>query len=321
MFAIVEFGSLTRKENDPYSDRDLLIICPRELRKDYFNRYEKDGYSVSLLTEEQLFFMKKQGALFLQHLKFESRVIVDSELKYSSFIKACGLVKPNLKEIEVCQKSIEYLSFWPSIPSLSALKADFLFCLSRDYLIKRLAFEGEIAFGLKDIERISKNIFTLREEEFEFLSTLRKVKAAYRSYYSFPEKIEETIQNWLMALNKAFNFKNNISCNKKIDISRFIPHEFNTPYEQLRTLEAIYLMARNMGYIHPKHQLIINWIQKPNFYGSAKKINQEAIRQILKEIEVLIANKTSQCTTFPLRSTALHSPALVHNNINIGPVD
>lgn len=307
MFAIVEFGSLTRKENDPYSDRDILIICPRELRKDYLYRYEKDGYSVSLLTEKQLFFMKKQGALFLQHLKFESRVIVDSDLKYSTFINKCSLIKPSLIEIEVCQKSIEYLSLWPNIPSISAWKADFLFCLSRDYLIKRLAFEGEVAFGLKDIKRIAKDIFVLSEEEFLSLSTLRKVKAAYRSGYPFPENFESAIQCWLMTLNQVFNFKNSVSSNEKLDLNGIIPQDFNTPYEQLRTLEAVYLIARNMDYSHPKHQLIMNLIQKPNFYGSAKKINQKSIRKILSEIEVWIANKAIQRVTFPLRCNSLHS--------------
>lgn len=307
MFAIVEFGSLTRKENDPYSDRDLLIICPRELRKDYLHRYEKDGYSVSLLTEKQLFFMKKQGALFLQHLKFESRVIVDSDLKYSTFINTCSLVKPSLTEIEVCQKSIEYLSLWPNIPSISAWKADFLFCLSRDYLIKRLAFEGEVAFGLKDIKRIAKDIFVLSEEEFLSLSTLREVKAAYRSGYPFPENYERAIQCWLTTLNQVFNFKNSVSSNEKLDLNGIIPQDFHTPYEQLRTLEALYLIARNMGYSHPKHQLIIDLIQKPNFYGSAKKINQKSIRKILSEIDVWIANKAMQRVTFPLRCNSLHS--------------
>lgn len=307
MFAIVEFGSLTRKEDDPYSDRDLLIICPLELKNVYLNRYEKEGYSVSLLTEEQLFFMKKKGALFLQHLKLESRVILDSDLEYSSFIKTCSLVKPNQIEMELCQKSIEYLSVWPNTPSLSAWKADFLFCLSRDYLIKRLALEGEIAFGLKDIERIAKDIFTLRGEDFKCLSTLRKVKAAYRSDYQFPEKFEDAIQQWLMALNRAFNFKNNVSSHKSQDVCEIIPPNFNTPYEQLRTLEGLYLVARNMGCSHPKHQLIMNLIQKPNFYGSAKKVNQEVIRKILNEIELLIANKTMQWTPFPLRYASLQS--------------
>jgi len=307
MFAIVEFGSLTRKENDPYSDRDLLIICPQELRKNYVNRYEKEGYSVSLLTEEQLFFMKKQGALFLQHLRFESRVIFDSGLEYTSFINTCSLVKPNLKEMDVCKKSIEYLSSWPNIPSLSAWKADFLFCLSRDYLIKRLALEGKVAFGLKDIERSSKEVFTLKEEEFICLSILRKVKAAYRSDYQFPENFEDAIENWLMALNRSFDFNNNISINKKLDVIGVIPDKFHTPYEQLRTLEALYLVARNMGYSHPKHQLIMKLIQKPNFYGSAKKVNDKSIRHILNEIEASIANKAMQWTPFPLRCASLQS--------------
>lgn len=307
MFAIVEFGSLSRKENDPYSDRDLLIVCPWELRKVYLNCYEKEGYSVSLLTERQLFFMKEKGALFLQHLRLESRVILDLGFEFTSFINTCKLVKPNLTEIDVCQKSIEYLSTWPNTPALSAWKADFLFCLSRDYLIKRLALEGEVAFGLKDIERIAGGLFTLRKDDFMFLSTLRKVKAAYRSDCQFPEEFETAIQLWLKALNQAFDFQNTIDLSKKINISGTIPDNFHTPYEQLRTLEALYLIARNMGCSHPKHQLIMNLIQKPNFYGSAKKVNQEAIRKTLSEVELLITGKAMQWTSFPLRYASLQS--------------
>lgn len=305
MFAIVEFGSLTRKEDDPFSDRDLLIVCPSEYRKDYLNRYEKDGYSVSILTERQLFFMKEKGALFLQHLSLESKVIVDSDFEFTSFINTCKLVKPNLTELDTCQKSIEYLSAWPNSTELSAWKADFLFCLSRDYLIKRLAMEGAVAFGLKDIERIAKDIFMLRKDDFMFLSILRKVKAAYRSDCQFPGEFEIATKQWLMALNRAFDFQNVVDSYKKINVREIIPHKFHTPYEQLRTLEGLYLIARNMGYSHSKHQLIMNLIQRPNFYGSAKKVNQEAIRKILNEVELLIINKAMKSTSFPLRFTSL----------------
>lgn len=95
----------------------------------------------------------------------------------------------------------------------------------------------------------------------------------------------------------------------QIQFKNWVSH-FNADkflYEQLRMLEALYLIARNMGYSHPKHQLIMNLIQKPNFYGSAKKANQEKIRQILSEIEVLIANKDMQWTTFRLRYASLQN--------------
>ena len=277
MFAIVEFGSLSRGEGDLYSDRDLLVICPTELRKNYLNRYEKEGYSVSLLTEKQLFFMQKKGSLFLQHLKFESRVIFDSNLEYSSFIETCDLFKPTSTEIGACQRSIEYLSKWPNIPLLSAWKADFLFCLSRDYLIKCLAKEGVVAFGLKDIELKSKDIFTLKPENFISLATLRKAKAAYRSDLDIPEDIELSIKNWLTALNNGFDFNNHVAGHKTLDVSYIDSHDFQTPYEQLRTLEALYLVARASGYIHPKHETLINFIQKPNFYRSTQKLNQDKI--------------------------------------------
>lgn len=305
MYAIVEFGSLTRQEGDCYSDRDLLIICPKELKKSYVNRYVNEGYSVTFLTKQQLVFMKEKGSLFLQHLRFESKIILDSNLEFSLFINKCALIHPSQKEVAICQKSIEFLSKWPSTPLLSAWKADFLFCLSRDYLIKCLARKGRIAFGLKDIEAKSKDLFSLTSEDFKALSTLRKVKAAYRSDSQFPEKFDSSISSWLIALNRTFGFNNHDSNFEVFNLNGVTLNSFNTPYEQLRILEALYLITRNMGINHPKHQTLINLIQKPNLYGSTKKINEEKVEHFVCELASLIAYKGLPRSSQPQRCASL----------------
>lgn len=307
MFAIAEFGSLSRNESDLYSDRDLLIICPHERRKDYITRYESEGYSVSLLTEKQLLFMKRKGSLFLQHLKFESKIIYDSKLKLSSFLNTCDLIKPTPIEINTCQSSIEFLSEWPNIIALNAWKADFLFCLSRDYLIKRLALKGVIAFGLKDIEIESKNLFNLAESDFRNLSVLRKVKAAYRSNHTFPDNFEVSTDEWLSTLKHTFSFRNKVDNDTLLSIKNIASHDFHTPYEKLRSLEALYLIFRTMGYTHPKHKMIMNVIQKPNLYGSTKIFNQKKIEFLILEIEKKISTGTINYTSFPLRYASLQS--------------
>lgn len=87
MYAIAEFGSTSRCTADKYSDRDLLVVCKKEFQSILYGRYSNNGYSVSLLTPEQLYYMKKRGALFIQHLKIEAKILVDADGQLARFFE------------------------------------------------------------------------------------------------------------------------------------------------------------------------------------------------------------------------------------------
>lgn len=151
MFVIAEFGSVYRKSNDSFSDKDLLIVCERKCVKYYYTKYTKKGYSVSVFTKNQLQLMRKKGSLFLQHLKIESNLLVDVDSKFEFFIKECDFVFPSDEELASCKQTLENLYTWPNDILSLAWKADFLYSSSRDFLIKLLAKNGIIAFGLESI--------------------------------------------------------------------------------------------------------------------------------------------------------------------------
>src|SRR4051812_8041954 len=70
------FGSVPRGDSDCQSDRDLLVVS--EKRPDSLCReFARIGFSPSIYSWQQLEGLVKDGSLFLQHLKQESRVLFD----------------------------------------------------------------------------------------------------------------------------------------------------------------------------------------------------------------------------------------------------
>jgi hypothetical protein len=305
MYSIAKFGSGTRQEKDIYSDSDLLVVCPASHRKKLYKQYASQGFSVTLLSLSQLEYMQKKNSLFLQHLKRDAKIIVDDNSKLRSFLDSCGFTPPEDSEIKRCENTIQYIASLPNTLSTSAWKADFLYCISRDYLVKKLAKENILAFGFKDICRHSVETFSISENELIELSKLRKAKAAYRSSFDCDFDISSTNYKWLFSLGNTFCI--NIEMNCHLDFDLLMRRSFNSTYEKLRTLELLYLLARSSGYSHPDHKLVTNFICNPNLYGSSRKCSDAMISRYMLDIHSGIANKAMHWTASPLRFASLQS--------------
>src|SRR6185437_2751327 len=125
MFAIAEFGSFSRNTADDYSDRDLLVVCPGKNRYRLHKHYEKLGHNVTSLSKEQLTFMKNSGSLFLQHLKNEAIILIDSDGALRSFLDECDLMRPSESEMDRCESTLRFIAACPCNVELCAWKADF----------------------------------------------------------------------------------------------------------------------------------------------------------------------------------------------------
>jgi len=308
MFAIAEFGSISRSTSDQFSDRDLLIICSNNSRSKLYASYSEKGYSVTLLYPSQLLHMQKQGSLFIQHLKKEANILIDSDCKLSRFLCSCELTPPSPREIERCTESVRFISGWNSSLELSAWKADFLFCISRDLLIKSLATKNIIAFGLESLEVAVARYFGITESDFHYLHILREAKAAYRSNRTIPANTIQAINIWLGVLGEAFSIElDSVNDSPELgeDFSALKSRKYNSPYERLRSLEGVYLIARANGLTHTDHDLIIKHITSPNLYGSSQVRKSHIIQNYLHDVVALLANNHIQPTHFPLRSASL----------------
>ncbi|WP_233982671.1 hypothetical protein [Pectobacterium versatile] len=303
MFVIAEFGSVYRRSDDSFSDKDLLIVCEKEYVKYYYAKYTRRGYSVSVFSEKQLLSMRNKGSLFLQHLKLESRLLVDVGAEFKSFIKECELVSPGDDELYSCKKTIENLYVWPNNLISLGWKADFLYGSSRDYLIKFLAKNGVIAFGLESIIEEVSLLLSVPISKFNDLRELRKIKSTYRSGSVLPqgEYIECAINGWYELLNNTFGLKLSDLDYSEIIINKF----FTSGYERLRYLEILYMSLVKHGYYHENHKEIVNFILKPNLYQSLRYSKLKIIEGYLCEIYEIYKTAKINYNIKPLQSTVL----------------
>jgi hypothetical protein len=305
MYSIAKFGSTAMQENDLYSDSDLLVVCPETHRKKLHKKYTMHGYSVTLLSQSQLEYMQNKGSLFIQHLKRDAKIVVDDDCKLRRFLDRCDFIPPDNAEILRCENTIQYIASLPNTSITSAWKADFLYCVSRDYLVKQLARENILAFGFNDIFRESTVKFNLNEADFLNLSKLRTAKARYRDTSIVYSDSGDASSEWISPICKAFSI--DIEISKSWDFTSIVRRNFSSIYEKLRTLEFLYLIARSTGYIHSDHELIIKYICNPNLYGSSRKNNDDTLSRYILDIHRGIANKAMHWTASPLHFASLQS--------------
>lgn len=304
MFAIAEFGSVVRGSSDAISDRDLLIVSGRHAQFCLRQRYSEQGYSVSSLTPRQLKSMQKNGSLFVQHLRRESRILYDAGERFQCWLKQCEVMHPTSDEMRRCAASIKFFSGWPSESHLIGWKADVLYCLSRDYLIKELARLGYFVFGVSDIERALHLVEPLWKGNLESLRRLREAKAAYRAGEALPEGTSDSIKVWIEEMSEWFGVCVSNSEQKGLDehIRTLVDRRFCSDYERLRTLEAVYTIAQAQGVYHPEHNILLKHIEYPNAYGAAQKRRVKRVKGYLYETLHLLSNKRIDWSTLPCAS-------------------
>jgi len=307
MYAIAEFGSTSRSTSDKYSDRDLLVVCNKDKQSMLYERFSNKGFSVSVLNPEQLMYMKQRGSLFLQHLRAEAKILIDSDGRLARFLNSCELVPPSVTELRKCKGTIKFISSWSDSITLSAWKSDFLYCISRDLLIKTLATKGVVVFGLEDLEREVGLHYGVSKEEFENLRALRKIKAAYRSNNELPHEMVENANAWLITLRHTFDAPLIDASMESLEskVKHLKDRQFNSAYERLRSLEAVYLIARSNNLRHPDHDLLMKHILSPNRYGSSQNRKTSQINKYLCDVIDLLTTTPFQAKHFSLRFASL----------------
>lgn len=296
MFAVAEFGSVVRKTNDIYSDRDLLIVSERLFHKALRLLYEAAGYTVSILTPNQLSAMQRRGSLFIQHLKLESTILFDEQGRFQSWLNDCEMVVPTDDEMARCSASLEFLYNWPNDPRLTGWKADVAYCVSRDFFIKYLARKSKLAFGIDDIEKALMDLGFLQISDFQLFSRLREFKALYRTGKDLPFDSESLLDTFFENLASRLGLLKKGSEPDTIEsyIISLNKRNFNSTYEKLRSLEAAYLIVRSQGKYHPQDQILMKIITAPNAYGSAQIRKKKEIREYLLDVISILADQSGK---------------------------
>ncbi|MBZ5488955.1 hypothetical protein HW452_15635 [Halomonas aquamarina] len=254
---------------------------------------------MSALTPGQLIAMQRRGSLFVQHLKNESRILFDYQNIFQDWLNDCQLVKPNVGDVTTCAESIIFFSSWPSDYRLNGWKADVLYCVTRDFLIKSLAMSSKLVFGIEDIECALQETNIYPRFDVDSLRRFREIKSAYRSGRMQPdisfESVDSDVSNVVNGIGLSQR-KDGIGSMESFMIN-LSTRQFNSAYEKLRSLEAAYLIARSNGMYHPKHMSLMKFIKSPNAYGSSQVRSQKTLGGYMDDVLAILANKAMHATS------------------------
>jgi hypothetical protein len=191
------------------------------------------------------------------------------------------------------------LCSWPNDSRLDGWKAEVLYCISRDFLIKNLAMRSRLAFGLEDIE------FALQETElfpnFDMYSLrrFREMKSAYRAGCALHTNASEALNYHSNNLIEGLGLPQ-ITCESD-SVESFMlnlsARQFNSAYEELRSLEAAYLIARSNEMYHPAHLSLMKFLKAPSAYGSSQAKNQKKRGIYMADVLAIFANKAMHATS------------------------
>ncbi|ANI81887.1 hypothetical protein [Kosakonia oryzae] len=289
MYASVLFGSKAKGLSDEYSDNDLLVICHDDERDAISNNRIYSNYNISFFSFKQLHMMRDVGSLFLQHIKKDGIILYDKDNEFKKFLDTCNLILPTKNEIMKCESTLFFIKSIPYEQELINWKADFLYCVSRDYLIKKLALNGKLAFSIDEIVSSSIKWLNFEIEELSDLKTLRKIKTIHRSTsvdFLTKESTTKLTNNWLHTLSCKCNIS--MANSDKGIFDALYKETYNSTYEALRTLEALSLLADKKGLNHIEQTMIMKYLHFPNMYKSLQKSKSPLINKYIKELYNLL---------------------------------
>lgn len=267
MYAAALFGSASRQDTDTASDKDLLLVSGARSRFIFKQLLEKVGFSVSVYSPAQLFHMRTRGALFLQHLRYEAKVLFDHQGSLQTFLSTCELVGPTKAELLRARLECDLIMEWPDLEYLRPWKLDVAYSLTRDLLIKRLAGTGHLAFGLDDLEHQYQQIFAIPRGSFAGLRRARLVKCEYRAGRSQSIPDYGDILASLAELHTVVDSSARLGCagSVRAHLQRALELGVST-YTLLRNLEAALLVCDTLRLKLPERSLAWRMIRDPNGY-------------------------------------------------------
>lgn len=191
------FGSSTRGDFDHISDKDLLLISNDKISlKNAKNLFEKLGYSCSCYNWNKLKYMSAQKALFIQHLKQESFIILDKSNSLGNVLRSYEPARDYSQEIDMTKSLVSLTERFPSTPIGAGWALDILAVGFRNLAILSLANEGKYIFSYENLLSTLMNRGFINAHQKYILSRLRKYKVDYRNknFQAIPskEKVFET---------------------------------------------------------------------------------------------------------------------------------
>lgn len=173
------FGSVPRGDADLISDKDVLVATDNP-KPPFAATLERAGYSPSVYNWDQLHSLARDGSLFLQHLKQESRIVFDRQGRLKELLTD---YRPKNDYSFRIAENIALLEITAGVPNTSLAMAwafDVLAVAIRNHAILQLAQEGQYVFSYSELIARLGHAHQLPERERQLLLDLRSRKREYR---------------------------------------------------------------------------------------------------------------------------------------------
>ena len=177
--SVALFGSVPRGDADRHSDRDVLVVSLQPASQ-VESELTRAGFSPSFYSWQQLENLAADGSLFLQHLKQESRILLDRDGRLTDFLAAFQPRRDYSARIIENLQLFELTNGVPDVPTSVSWAFDVLAVALRNHAILLLAQTGRYIFSFAELVAQLKVMHGLSDFESSLLLELRTFKRKYR---------------------------------------------------------------------------------------------------------------------------------------------
>lgn len=285
------FGSWVRGDSDRLSDRDILLVdsdLPKlRARRETLSR---EGWSVACYTYDKLKALSALGALFLQHLKLESRIIKDNDGLLKSILDDFKPKQTYSKEIEVNRNLAALASYRPSSLLGDLWAADVLYVSLRNHAIMLLAEQGRYLFSYQNILIHLVEYGIITKDSLGPLMQLRRAKSLYRSanyqsHLTIKALLREAIASCPLDL-APMDFTEAPPA-EVLERTSSLP-DGAPAYHRLRSMERSYIALQELDPSAKKRaqlKSLRNWISNPREYAVYASKQEESIIRLLNDLK------------------------------------
>ena len=278
--ALAMFGSAARGDYDIFSDRDLLIVSNDDwvLRK-LKTRYESLGWSCTAYSWSRLQHAADQGALFVQHLKQEAKVLRDPSDRLADLLANYSTKSNYRLEADGAASLLgKLLEFLPRCYVGPMWTLDVLSVGFRSLAVAKLADEGIYSFANADIVGGLTKIGMIRPSEAYQLQSLRQFKSLYRRGIVHSRIGWGDTYDLVRLIDRRFSLGLSSRCAETLDILESALAPENSAqwdshwYVRCRRIESALWMLRpqqnqNRAAFLKDRKNLFNIVRSPNSYA------------------------------------------------------
>lgn len=280
------FGSAARGDVDAMSDRDILIVDDDvAVLRERARALTKTGWSVASYTFAKLNALSQRGALFIQHIKLESSILIDRDGRLGQALAAFEPRPTYTGEIRDNGLLASLAGCTPIGPRGTLLAADILYVTVRNFGVLSLAERGIHVFAYDAVIDALESHGLIAPGGARALAALRFLKCLYRSGEAGNGNHALAAVEQALAVLPNMHFPAALRVVPAgVILTASGPPQAAPAYLQLRDLERRFVALQGLertAALDEKLRILSRWIENPRAYASLSSRLAPLIRKVM----------------------------------------